>query len=91
METQITGPSVQAALRGKLRMKARDSGEPRRGGREAGAGSWRNTEEASSLSIALSLWGRGSIIQGKKKYWPRPSGLQLPGSHQYHFELDGNH
>lgn len=82
MEAWTTGPSVQAALRGKLRKKARDSGAPRRGGREAGAGSWRNTEEASSLSIALSLWGRGSsIIQGKKKNWPRPSALQLPGSH----------
>jgi hypothetical protein len=39
MEAWTTGSSVQAALRGKLRKKARDSGEPGRGGREAGAGS----------------------------------------------------
>lgn len=62
METWTTGPSVQEALRGKLRKEVRDSREPRRGGREAGAGSLRNTEEASSLSIALSLCrGHGGV------------------------------
>lgn len=34
MEAWTTGPSVQAALRGKLRKDARESGEPGRGGRE---------------------------------------------------------
>lgn len=34
MEAWTTSPSVQAALRGKLRKDARESGEPRTGGRE---------------------------------------------------------
>lgn len=54
MEAWTTGPSVQEALRGKLRKEGRDSEEFRRGGKEAEAGSSRNTE-VSSLSIALSL------------------------------------
>lgn len=87
MEAWTTGPSLQEALRGKLRKEVRDSGEPRRGGKEAGAGSLRNTEEASSLSIALNLCinsGRRILAQA----------LRTPASwepYQCHLELYGNH
>lgn len=64
MEAWSTGPSVQEALRGKLRKEGRDSEEFRRGGKEAEAGSLRNTE-VSSLSIALSLWGEGQHQPGR--------------------------
>lgn len=67
MEAWTTGPSVQEALRGKLRKEGRDSEEFRRGGKEAEAGSSRNTE-VSSLSIALSLWGEASINQREEKF-----------------------
>lgn len=64
MEAWTTGPSVLEALRGKWRKEGRDSEEFRRGGKEAEAGSLRNTE-VSSLSIALSLWGEGQHQPGK--------------------------
>lgn len=85
MEAWTTGPSVQAALRGKLRKRARDSGDP---GEEAerlelGAGGTQRKSAACQLHWGGAASSRGRILA---------LALWTPWEpHQCHCELDGSH